>query len=111
MGIKLQAVLNIQVPDEAVIKRLSGRRSCPGCGAVYHVEYSAPKQDGICDKCGTELIQRSDDQPEAIAKRLEEYAAKTAPLVAFYEEQGSLVNVPGQGSPAEVEEVIVEAVS
>jgi adenylate kinase len=111
MGVALEAVLNIQVPDDEVIKRLSGRRSCPDCGAVYHVDFSPPAEEGVCDKCGGEdLIQRSDDQPEAIATRLEQYAAKTQPLIDYYDQKGSLVNVPGDQAPEAVEKANLDAI-
>ncbi len=110
MGVELDAVLNIQVADEEVIKRLSGRRSCPNDGSVYHVEFSPPSEEGVCDKCGTELIQRADDQPKAIAERLEQYAAKTQPLIEHYDKQGSLVNISGTGAPSNVEASILEAI-
>lgn len=111
MGVELEAVLNIQVPDEEVIKRLSGRRSCPECGAVYHVDFSPPSTEGVCDKCGTDLIQRDDDKPEAISRRLEEYSAKTKPLVDHYDQKGKLLNIAGDKNPGEVEKAILDAVS
>ena len=110
MGVELDAVLNIKVSDEEVIKRLSGRRSCPKDGAVYHVEFSPPADEGVCDKCGAELIQRSDDQPEAIAERLEQYWEKTQPLIDFYDDRGSLQNIEGAQPPSDVEAAILSAI-
>lgn len=103
MGIELEGVVNIQVSEEEVVRRLGGRLSCPGCGASYHAEFNPPATPGVCDKCGGDLIVRADDQPEAIRQRLQSYNAKTAPLVSFYEDRGKLLNVKGEGSPAEIE--------
>ena len=111
MGIVLDAVINIQVSDQGVVDRLSGRISCPECGAVYHRENNPPAKENVCDSCGHEgLITRDDDQPEAIRERLKGYHAKTAPLIAFYEEKGSLKNIEGLGSPDEVLAKILEAI-
>jgi adenylate kinase len=110
MGVELDGVVNIQVSEDEVVRRLGGRLSCPSCGASYHVEFSPPEEDGVCDKCGAELIRRPDDQPDAIRQRLQSYNQKTAPLVQFYDERGSLLDVDGVGAPAEVEERIRQAV-
>ena len=110
MGIELEGVVNIDVAEDEVVRRLGGRLSCPACGASYHVEFSPPSQDGVCDKCGGELIRRPDDQPEAIRQRLQSYKAKTSPLIAFYEERGKLLNVEGEGAPAQIEARIREVV-
>jgi adenylate kinase len=91
----LHAVINLEVPDAELIRRLSGRRVCPQCNAVYHVDTMRPKQDGICDRCGAALIQRKDDQPEAIANRLEVYKAQTQPLIAYYQQRDKLVTIDG----------------
>jgi adenylate kinase len=106
MGISLDAVINIQVEAEALVERLSGRRSCPNCGATYHTLYEKPQEQGICDHCGTALIQRDDDQPEAIVKRLSEYDAKTKPLIDFYGARGKVVDVDGAQSLEAVERSI-----
>jgi adenylate kinase len=90
-------VLAIEVPEAELIERLGGRRSCPRDGASYHVKFTPPRVEGKCDSCGTPLIQREDDRPEAIAKRLEEYRAKTAPLVEHYQKKGALRKVDGVG--------------
>jgi adenylate kinase len=90
---KIDRVVNFDIPDAAVIERLSGRRVCKNCGANYHILFSKPKKDGICDLCGSELYTRDDDKPEAIQKRLEVYRAQTAPLIDYYRKKGLLVDV------------------
>lgn len=103
MGVELDAVLNIEVSDEEVVSRLSGRVSCPECGAVYHLETNPPSKENTCDSCGhTGLVRRDDDRPEAIRERLEEYHTKTAPLIEFYQQRGVVQNVDGEGTPDEV---------
>ncbi len=94
-GVSLDAVVEIDVPREKLIDRLSGRRTCENCGAVYHVESDPPKVDGICDKCGGKLIQREDDTPDAIARRLSLYDNSTRPLLDYYRAKGVLVTVDG----------------
>lgn len=98
-GVGIDRVLNFELDDEALVGRLSGRRSCPDCQAVYHVEFHPPKKTGHCDRCGGGLIQRSDDQPETIRKRLEVYKTQTRPLIQYYEERGAIARVFGDGSP------------
>lgn len=88
---QLNSVILFQISDEEVIKRLSGRRVCPNCGAVYHTVYNPPKKEGICDKCGSSLIQRDDDKEEVIKKRLEVYHQQTLPLIDYY--KGKLVAI------------------
>jgi len=102
INLKLSAVLLIDVPDDEVVKRLSGRRICARCGAVYHVEYNPPKIEGTCDICGGELIQREDDKPEVIRRRLQVYHEQTDPVISYYEKNNLLYRVDGLG---EVEEV------
>ena len=109
MGITLDAVLNIEVSQEAVVDRLGGRRSCPGCGASFHVLYSPPAQEGICDVCSTGLIIREDDRPEAIVNRQHVYLEKTQPLIDFYSARGKLLSVDGSLEPEQVEQAILEA--
>ena len=87
--------VNVDVKAENIIKRMSGRRACPNCGATYHIESSKPKVEGICDRCGHELILRDDDKPETVARRLEVYDDMTRPLIDFYTEEGILVSVDG----------------
>ena len=112
MGVELDAVINIQVDDEEVVSRLGGRLSCPECGAVYHRDANPPSEENVCDKCGNRgLVQRDDDRPEAIRERLEEYHRKTAPLMEFYEQRGSLQNVDGSGTPDEVSDQIAECIA
>ncbi|WBB96341.1 MULTISPECIES: adenylate kinase [unclassified Solwaraspora] len=107
LGTALDLVLELVVDDDEVIRRLSGRRTCRGCGKIWHVEFDAPATEGRCDRCGAELFQRDDDKPETIAQRLVEYADKTAPLVDFYGAQGKLVGIDATGP---VEDVTVRAI-
>lgn len=96
MNVTIDKVVNIYVPDDKIVERLAGRRSCGGCGATYHVVYN-PSKDGVhCTNCGKELTQRSDDKPETILNRLEVYHNQTAPLEEFYRNRGILVDVEGQ---------------
>ena len=95
MGVHIDAVLSIEVSDEKIIRRMSGRRVCE-CGMSYHTEYLPPKEEGICDKCGKPLTIRNDDAAETVAKRLETYHAQTEPLLEFYDRRGLLIRVEGQ---------------
>lgn len=101
MGIEIDKVLDIEVSDEAITKRMSGRRVCSKCANSYHLEYKKPKFDGVCDACGGELVQRKDDAPETVQARLAEYHEMTEPLKDFYKNLNKLVIVEGQ---EEVEE-------
>lgn len=105
-GHSLTAVINIQVEREALIDRITGRRICPVCGATYHIKTSPPKVDNVCDKCGSELIQRSDDKLESVVKRLEVYEKETKPLIDYYTKKSILVNIDGNKSIDEVFEDI-----
>ena len=107
LGTALDLVLELVVDDDEVIRRLSGRRTCRGCGKIWHVEFDSPSREGVCDRCGAELFQRDDDKPETIAARLREYAEKTAPLVDYYGAQGKLVGIDATGP---VEDVTVRAI-
>ncbi|MFI6128025.1 adenylate kinase [Micromonospora sp. NPDC051141] len=107
LGTMLDLVLELVVDDDEVIRRLSGRRTCRGCGKIWHVEFDATTRDGVCDRCGAELFQRDDDKPETIAARLREYSEKTAPLVDYYGAQGKLVGIDATGP---VEDVTVRAI-
>ena len=97
---KVDAVILFEIEDEEVIKRLSGRRVCPNCGAVYHIIFNPPKNDNLCDKCGTPLIQRDDDKEEVIRKRLEVYHSQTAPLIDYYKDV--LLKIDATRLPEEV---------
>lgn len=100
--LKLDAVLSYELPLEKVVSRLSGRRTCPGCKAVFHIEARPPKADGVCDHCGGKLYQREDDRPESIRVRMEAYEKSTAPLAEFYRRRKLLVPVLAEGSPEEI---------
>jgi adenylate kinase len=109
-GESVTAVVEIDVPRDELVDRLSGRRMCPNCGAVFHIEANPPRITGVCDNCGGELIQRDDDQPEAIARRLALYDQQTAPLLGHYEAQGKLVRVDGDQDIETVQASIIEAI-
>ncbi|MGM9551629.1 MAG: adenylate kinase [Clostridia bacterium] len=96
LGFGIERVLDLYVSDEAIVDRLSGRRECKVCRTPFHTVYNAPHVDGICDKCGGELIRRADDEPETIRKRLEVYHKETEPLENFYKERGILTVVEGR---------------
>ncbi|MGQ9475582.1 MAG: adenylate kinase [Actinomycetota bacterium] len=102
MGKTLQHVLNIQVPDETVVERLTARRTCRACGAVYHLKFDPPREEGKCDACGGELYVRDDDREETVRARLEEYRAKTQPLIDYYRAEGLLREIDGGASMDEV---------
>ncbi|MEW5899636.1 MAG: adenylate kinase [Bacillota bacterium] len=95
MGIKLDGVINIDVPRERLMARLTGRRVCKNCGASYHILFNPPQTPGKCNACGGELYQRSDDNEEAVANRLDVYEAQTQPLIEYYQEKGLLKNING----------------
>lgn len=99
VGRKLDLVLNFDVAEEELVRRLSGRRVCSKCGATYHIISMPPRVDGVCDACGGPLVQRADDAPEAVRKRLAEYAQKTAPVLAYYESKGNLMQVDASPDP------------
>jgi adenylate kinase len=107
LGTALELVLELVVDDDEVIRRLSGRRTCRGCGKIWHVEFDPPMHEGICDRCGGDLFQRDDDKPETVAERLRVYARDTAPLVDYYGAQGKLVGIDATGP---VEDVTVRAI-
>ena len=96
MGVKIDVVLNIEVSDDEIVNRMSGRRTCLKCGGTYHIEFNPPKSEGICDNCGAELTIRKDDAPEVVMSRLEVYHNETEPLKAFYEKKGVVKTVVGQ---------------
>lgn len=95
MGEAIDYAVNVDVPDEEIIGRMSGRRACLSCGATYHVVFNAPKQEGICDVCGQNLVLRDDDKPETVKKRLDVYHDQTQPLIDYYQKAGALREVDG----------------
>lgn len=92
---KIDYAINVDVPDENIIRRMSGRRACLTCGATYHIEHIPPKAEGICDACGKELVLRDDDKPETVKNRLDVYHKQTQPLIDFYQAKGILKEVDG----------------
>lgn len=94
-GDKIDYAIDVEVPDENIITRMGGRRSCPNCGATYHIQYIPPKKEGICDSCGEALVLRNDDKPETVKNRLNVYHESTQPLIDFYKEQDVLREVDG----------------
>ncbi|MBO5654102.1 MAG: adenylate kinase [Candidatus Methanomethylophilaceae archaeon] len=100
--VDIDIAINIDVPDEELITRLTQRRSCPECNAVYHLANKPPAKDGICDKCGAQLYQRDDDKEETVKNRLEVYRKNTFPLIEYYEKRGKLVTIPGVGDISEI---------
>jgi adenylate kinase len=107
----LDRVISIRVDEELLVARLCGRRTCKACGAIYHVVHSPPAAEGVCDACGSELFQRSDDQESSIRERLKEYEAKTSPLSQWYRDRDLLAEVNGNASPQEVQQHISTALS
>jgi adenylate kinase len=95
LGDKVDFAINVDVPDENIIRRMSGRRACLKCGATYHIEHIPPKTEGICDRCGSELVQRDDDKPETVKSRLDVYHEQTQPLIEYYTEKNILKTVDG----------------
>jgi len=110
MGVTIDKVIEISVPDETIKQRVSGRRVCSGCGATYHVEFKPSKVEGKCDKCGGETIIRKDDQPETVLERLDVYHKQTAPLKDYYGKQGKLETVIGQEEVADTSKLTLKAV-
>jgi adenylate kinase len=109
LGTQLDLVLELVVDDDEVIRRLSGRRQCRGCGKIWHVEFDATSREGVCDRCGGELYQRDDDKPEVIAERLKVYGRDTAPLVDYYGAQGKLVGIDATGPVEDVTSRAIDA--
>lgn len=110
MGVKIDAVLSIEVDDARIVKRMSGRRVCE-CGASYHVDYNPPAVADVCDKCGKALYIRKDDKAETVINRLETYHSQTEPLLDFYRERGLLVAVEGQEQVEDTTELVREALA
>ena len=106
-GKDLDRVVYFSLSQDEIVRRISGRRSCPECKAVYHLESVPPKQDGVCDVCGTSLVQRNDDKPETIESRLAVYQEQTAPLIEYYKKQHVLSELDGAGSVADVQKRLV----
>ena len=110
MGVNIDKVIEISVPDEKITARMSGRRVCEQCGKSYHIEYKPTKVEGVCDACGGKVVQRADDKPETVIARLATYHEKTAPLKDFYAARGKLVTVVGQDEIAETSKLTLAAV-
>jgi len=102
LGDKVDFAINVDVPDENIVRRMSGRRACLKCGATYHIEHIPPKKEGICDKCGSELVQREDDKPETVQNRLSVYHEQTQPLIDYYDKKNILKTVDGTKDMQEV---------
>ena len=109
MGVRIDRVIDIEVQDDKIASRLSGRRVCLKCGATYHTAYKKPKQEGICDVCGEKLVQRKDDMPETVLDRLKTYHEQTEPLKGFYEKKGILRVVEGQEEVADTTALTFQA--
>lgn len=107
-GEKIDFAIDVDVPDENIVKRMGGRRACVNCGATYHIVYSPTKVEGKCDKCGEDLIVRDDDKPETVLSRLEVYHNQTQPLIDYYNEQGVLKTVDGTVDMKDVFDAIIK---
>ncbi len=110
MGIIIDKVIDIEVADEKIARRVSGRRVCLDCGATYHIDYKKSKVEGVCDHCGSTLVQRKDDHPDTVAARLLEYHEQTEPLKGYYEACGKLVIVEGQEELADTTKLTLAAI-
>ncbi|MFR8011024.1 MAG: adenylate kinase [Clostridia bacterium] len=109
MGADIDKVLSLEVSDDMIVERMSGRRVCPKCGATFHTDHNPPKVAGICDKCGAELIRRKDDAPETVAARLKVYHDQTEPLKGYYKQSGKLVIAEGQEDVEDTTAVVFAA--
>ena len=107
-GEKKDTAIEVDVPDENIINRMSGRRACLACGATYHIAYNPPKKEGVCDQCGEPLVLRKDDKPETVKNRLEVYHQQTQPLIDYYKKEGILAQVDGTQNMDQVFEDIVK---
>jgi len=107
MGRSIDHVVNIEVEDEELVRRLTGRRTCKNCGAMFHIVFHAPKREGICDRCGGTLYQREDDKEETIRTRLKEYQKQTSPLIKYYQQKKTLRSIQGVGEQEQIFEQIV----
>lgn len=110
-GDSIEYAVNVDASDEDIIRRMSGRRVCPGCGAIYHIVSIPPKQEDICDGCGERLILRDDDKPETVKKRLKVYHEQTSPLIDYYKKRSNMIIVDGMKDPEEVFKEITEFIS
>lgn len=110
MGIRIDRVIDIEVADETIMARLSGRRVCEGCGASYHLEYKPSKAEGVCDKCGGKTVQRKDDHPDTVKDRLRVYHEQTEPLKEYYRKTGKLAVVEGQEEVKDTTALTLKAV-
>ena len=107
LGKKIDHVINIEVDPEELVRRLTGRRTCKNCGAMFHLLFQPPKKEGICDRCGAALYQRADDKEETIRTRLKEYEKQTAPLIQFYQGKNTLRSIQGVGGPDQIFDQII----
>lgn len=108
LGSKIDYAIDVDVPDDNIVNRMSGRRACLKCGATYHIVYAAPKVEDVCDTCGENLVLRDDDKPETVSKRLKVYHEQTQPLIDYYTKQGVLKTVDGTAALDKVFQAIVE---
>lgn len=111
LGVKIDAVVTLEVPDEVIVERMSQRRMCPDCGASYHLTFKPSKDNKTCDKCGAELYTRKDDAPETVLARLSTYHAQTEPLEAYYEKKGILKRINGVGDVSEISKLTLNALN
>ena len=111
MGVQIDAVLSLEVPDETIVTRMSGRRTCPGCGASYHVLYKPSAKADVCDKCGADLVIRADDKPETVLNRLKTFHEQTEPVKSYYAAKNKLICVVGQEEVADTTKLVFEALS
>lgn len=111
MGVQIDAVLSLEVPDETIVTRMSGRRTCPGCGASYHVLYKPSAAADVCDKCGAGLVIRADDKPETVLNRLKTFHDQTEPVKSYYAAKNKLICVVGQEEVADTTKLVFEALS
>jgi len=105
-NVRVSHVVELEVDPEAIVERIVGRRSCPSCGNVHHIKFSPPKTEGVCDRCGNTLVQRSDDTEEKVRVRLDAYRAQTSEVIPYFEKLGLVHKVDGDSSPAEVQKAI-----
>jgi adenylate kinase len=107
---KIDKVINFELEDNEIIKRISGRRTCRSCGSVYHVEFSKPKVEGVCDKCDSEIVQREDEKPDVVKKRLDVYKSQTEPLIDYYNKKGILVDIDAYPTIEEISRTLENSI-